>query len=231
MTCVQLLLIMTSKFLALFISLCAMAAGVHAGSIVSYKLDGSAAPTTTATNVTASRFEWVTPWEGAQINATYFTVPTGQTGEFDRYVSFTVTAAEGHRLNLDTLTFDFGGGRADGTGYEGRAKVRSSLDNFKNDLTISRPPGDSLSTTATAGGPGSTLLSFSVDVSGVANASSVTFRFYLADNMNVSNYYTRLDNIVLNGAVVSTIPEPSTYSMLMGGTEGSLVPGAHRTPR
>lgn len=204
-----------------------MTAGVQAQSLATYNLNvaNSGAPTTTATNVTAGDFGW-SPMANATLNGTYFTVPSGSTGEFTTYTTFTVTAAEGYLLDLDTLTFDFGGGRNGGDPYTARAQVRTSVDGFASNLMTTRVADNVQSTTATAAGSSSFLLPFSVDLSEFTSVSAITFRVYLADSMNTSTgtlYYTRMDNIALNGAVVSVIPEPSSVALLAGGFVGALV--------
>jgi hypothetical protein len=117
------------------------------------------------------------------------------------YLSFTVTASPGHRLNLNSLTFDLA--RVFTGNYSVRYALRTSVDGFLADvLSGTVTTGDGIFGAVTA------------DLSDPAydGRGSVTFRLYFWDSNNGSNNAILLDNLTLVGAV--TVPEPAEYAGL-----------------
>ncbi|MET0263336.1 MAG: PEP-CTERM sorting domain-containing protein [Rariglobus sp.] len=135
------------------------------------------------------------------------------------YFTFTLSLnalGTGNGLNLETLTFDTLSNNAAGAtaGSEVTFFVRSSLDNFATNI------GDSFNQSfndGTAANPVARSVNLSA-YQGVT-ATSIEFRIYVFDNTTEVNRTPRIDNVVLNGAVVplSAIPEPSTAAALVAG--------------
>lgn len=130
------------------------------------------------------------------------------TVEAEDYWSFTVTTTVGTLLNLDSLTFRYGGS----TDITSNIFVRSSADGFTNNLAFSTSD-----TVLTYTVPGGTTGSFapdptSIPLPGHQNLSAITFRIYGYDTTSSANTSgVRLDDVILNGTV---IPEPSTLLTL-----------------
>ncbi len=136
----------------------------------------------------------------------------------DQYIQFTVTAAEGYGLNLESIEIN---GQSSGTGADDVA-ILSDVDGFAADQVIDSVTGISDVT----GG-------FDTDDSGFGapiNASgasfqgleSVTFRLYGWGTTSGDGvtYLRNLsgDNLIVNGTV-SSIPEPAVSSLIiLGGT-------------
>lgn len=133
----------------------------------------------------------------------------------DVYGQFKVTVAPGMQLNLTSL--DFGMGIARGADTESfTVHLRSSLDNYENDID-----------TATLMGDGNV-----VDVEGLASfdltdaafqnlEDSITFRLYMVSDIGSrsdgSQYIRIKSDVVLNGTTAA-VPEPGSLGLLgLGG--------------
>ncbi|MDQ8195648.1 PEP-CTERM sorting domain-containing protein [Coraliomargarita sp. SDUM461004] len=140
-----------------------------------------------------------------------------QSGDVDpagtgaRYQSFTLTVTglgAGETLDLTSLTYDytviqplnFAVGLY--SSVDGFASAAAQLDGVDTDLDYSTPQAFNQTVTLSAG-----------DFSGLENADTVEFRFYLADGSSSTSRYHQLDNIVLNGTV-NAIPEPSMLGLV-----------------
>ncbi len=195
-----------------------------------------ATPTSEAENLGASSVAWsglsgtfgVAYQAGGQAYARFDSVGTSFDG--NKYLSFTVTADEGHVLNLSSLTVSFGGNNThssiDRTVF---AKVRTDAEDtpFSTDLAIN--PG--AVTTASVLIPANTSTSsivyefLTIDLSDAAyqSVSSITIRLYGYASSTTMVGTLRVGDLTLNGTITA-IPEPSSYALLAGGIAlGSMV--------
>lgn len=200
-----------------------------------------AAPTSTSANVEATNVAWnglssglygVAYQAGGQAYARFDSL--GTSFDENKFLSFTVTAAEGHVLNLSSLTISFGGNNTHAsvarTAY---ARVRTDMEEtpFSTDLTIN--PG--AVTTAAVSIPANTTTSsivyesLTIDLSDLAyqSVSSVTFRIYGYASASATNANWRIGDITLNGTI-SAIPEPASGACLAGGVALAAMAGVRR---
>ena len=221
--------------------------------IVAYSFENAPAPTQTVTSANLASSALFAPTTvDANVTATNTTVGAGLTGltyvtnvmgnyfqasegngvsdgtdddingafTAGDFIEFTVNANPGATLNLTDLTFDFG--RA-GNGTNDFA-LRSSVDGFANDVFF----GDQAASTDQAGvlAPGSTL-GQSVDLTGAdfQGLSNITFRIAIDDRQSNTGgaSATIFDDIILNGTVVTAVPEPSSLAVLGLGALGLLI--------
>ncbi len=129
----------------------------------------------------------------------------------DDYFSFTISATSpGDLLNLTSLDFDFGGSNlSNNPAYNATIYVQSSVGGFGtgNPVLFTDTHTIPYSVTTFSSSPGS------LDLSGMADISTITFQFRFADTITTSGVANRLDNVVLTGTV---IPEPGTFMLLLG---------------
>jgi len=186
----------------------------QAAVLAEYNFSTDLSPTTTGTGVTADDFSTVANagYSGGNENLFLRTDVTGST-ESDAlsdadYFEFTVSAATpGEVLDLESLVFDFGGSDSLSNGpYDTTIYVQSSVDG----LGSGNPTVGSFTHTVPVGSTGTAGLTSgtTLDLTGFANQTSITFQFSFADTVDDSSRVNRFDNVQLNGAVV--IPEPST---------------------
>jgi len=149
--------------------------------------------------------------------------PFPVTGSIDlaKFFTFTLTAAQGYVIDMSSLTF---GVVRNGTGPRTFA-WRSDVDSFASNLS------DYTATT-----PNSTFLSLSggvitltdttsttqtgnvINLSGLANVSSLTLRFYAYNSEATAGTGGLQGDLSFAGTMISTaVPEPSTYGMVLGG--------------
>ncbi|MDF3130962.1 PEP-CTERM sorting domain-containing protein [Kiritimatiellaeota bacterium B1221] len=136
----------------------------------------------------------------------------------DDYFSFEISALNpGEFLDLESLVFDFGG--SSGTEFDSKIYVQSSVGGFGtgNPVIFSSTHTVPASSADAAGLTSGT----SVDLTGFAPVETITFQFRFSDDVNQISQLNRLDNVILNGAVV--IPEPSSLVLLSMGVLGVLI--------
>ena len=123
----------------------------------------------------------------------------------NQYVAFTVTANSGFVLNLDALAFDIRRGLRGTQDYA----VRSSVDTFATYIVFANNVINDTS-----------VRRQSIDLTSAAfqELTSIEFRIYFDDRLNNSSSASDvfIDNLILSGSV-SSIPEPSTYGLALGG--------------
>jgi len=120
----------------------------------------------------------------------------------NQFFAFTLTAATGTTINLDSLVFDVGRSPNGANDFF----IRSSVDMFATDIFFGNQ-----AITQTVANQNIDLTASSFD-----GLSSIEFRIFFDDrqsNANGSNG-TFVDNVVVNGTVV--VPEPSTALLLLG---------------
>ncbi len=190
------------KTLFLSTILLALAWSGDAGAqLVTYDFEGDVAtPSFVDGEVSASDFSR---------NAVAFGFSTGSPGDAisgngwnasDRYWEFTVTANPGIALDLSSLSFDYRRSSTGPSGYE---------------VTINGLNVSSGSMTATL--TGNTFYPATVPISGFSTLSSAQVRIYGTGATGPSGTF-RLDNVVLDGLALRTVPEPSTWLLLAGGS-------------
>lgn len=138
-----------------------------------------------------------------------------------RYFYFTLTAASGNTLSVDSLALDFGGNTTVTASFTANLVVQSSVGGFgSSNPTLSVLPQASRGVSGgNSNSPTANLSARTVDVSGSAfdNLQSVTFRlqFFYTDGTDANNYSYRIDNVAVTTTVV---PEPfSAGTMLAAG--------------
>lgn len=220
--------------IGLFLSVTA----AHAVTLASYQFgttDG--AVTSTATNVTGSLPSWTvttgTFGFGASTGSAYATT-SGLTTAFDentKYMTFTLSAAPGHVLNLTSLSFDLGGNTS--TASSGTLSTQlytnTGVTPYGAAAPLSPGPGTIashtiLSTDVSASGLRYTNFTFDLSGADYQGRESISFCFHLTSTTISNNLFARMDNITVNGAVeVSSIPEPSSATVLAGAAALGLV--------
>lgn len=142
------------------------------------------------------------------------------------YVTFTVTAADGYTINLSAFSFSYtvNSSTATPTTESGTFTVRSSIDSYADNIA-------SFDKAAVSGQNNGWTSTGDISLSGSSyqGLTSITFRIFLSDNIATSQYAMRIDNLLLTGAAVSSVPEPSSVA-LIGGVV-SLVAVAFRRKR
>lgn len=130
------------------------------------------------------------------------------------YFAFTVTPETGYAFDLNSLSFSYTINTATGTvtTESGTWTLRSSVDGFAADIA-------SFSKAAVFGQNNGWVSTGSVSLTSSAyqNLGPVEFRIFLTDNATSSTWSMRIDNVLLDGAVVTAIPEPASVALLAGG--------------
>lgn len=132
------------------------------------------------------------------------------------YFSFTVTPnalGVGESISLSSLTFDTISNNAAGVASGNLASffVRTSLDGFTANIGDTFSQSFNSDTTVNAQNRSVTL----TGLQGIT--SSVEFRIYVFDNTTNVNRTPRVDNVVLNGLIVTAVvPEPASAASLAG---------------
>lgn len=129
------------------------------------------------------------------------------------YFDFTLTPASGFAFNLSTVTFSFGTSSTGGTPYTTNAFLRTSRNSFES--TVGTPVSI---TTNTASNTFPLTASFDLSASQYQSIGAITLRVYLFDDSDAfGGPITRIDNLIVNGTVVTApIPEPSTAAGFAG---------------
>ena len=148
--------------------------------------------------------------------------PTGAY-ELDRYLEFSVTAAPGYVLSLDTLRFDVGG--PDTSNGDRRFHVAYSLDGFDESDVYTGQARNNFSNMGAYGFQGAALDFADLPDSFDNFSGTVTFRFY-PETSSSGTRNPGIDNIILTGSV---IPEPSTALLL--GLSGAFLTVVRRLRR
>lgn len=140
----------------------------------------------------------------------------GAVGSND-YWEFTLTADSGFQLDLDEITFPFGGSSSEGD-FNTFFFVRTDLDNYattigSNDVLV--PNG-----TAVSGSnyEPAMLDTMSISLSGdptYQGLDSISFRIYAYSDGSSSNQISRMSQIEVLGDVTA-IPEPGVTAALLG---------------
>ncbi len=120
----------------------------------------------------------------------------------NEYYSFTITPTAG-TLSLSNLMFDYASASGTSTFPTENFFVRSSRDGFAANITGAVSSNSATFTTANIGLSAATYQGLS---------TATEFRIYVQDSTNTSGRGAVLDNITLN-----SVPEPTTYAMLLGG--------------
>ena len=213
-----------------------------AETIVDYTFSGASATSdTVATNVTGSNYTVSTGGTSGisgssetaySARAATTTTEAGAITDGD-FHAFTATPVSGFALNLASLEFKHAATSAAGGGdWSSSSFVRSSVDSFASNVGATSTVA---SITDTSGGTDVTISLADAAFQGITDP--VTFRLYLYHPVATlpTQEFHRLDNVVLNGAVVP-VPEPSTLVLAASGLLGIAVYGwrrrrSYRQPR
>jgi hypothetical protein len=210
------------RFLCAAIITAAVApAASEAAIIASYNFTTDSSSQDTAPNSTADPFVGSSVDAGRSASGNAFvrtkvtgTDPASALSDTD-YLSFTVTAADGYQLDLDSLTFSFGGSSpVAGTNgnFTASLVVQSSVGGFGAGNAIlfegsHLVPGGSTAGSFADGGP--VLLTDN----SFQNLQAVTFQFRFYNTTTDPQLVDRLDNVILYGDV-APIPEPAGLAIL-----------------
>ena len=193
--------------------------GVRAQIVWSFT-DGTGAPSTTVTNISAGVLSAgnLAGTSSLAFNPTSASNHSGASGgnnaavrtvasaslstSSSTYFEFTVTPAAGYQISATGLTL---GSRSAGTGPT-TLSLFSSVDSFSAALGSIVTSADSTWTSVT-------LSSFSV---AAAANTPVTFRLYGAPSGTTTSANWRVDDLAFSVSALSAIPEPSTYAALAG---------------
>ncbi len=133
------------------------------------------------------------------------------------YFSFSVGANSGFEMDLTSITFDLGYTRnGNHTGKQFTTYVLSSIDGFTSSALLGF---DTVDVTVDGGSlqyPNSTATISLAGAQFQDLTSSTEFRLYIADNTGGSDYIHRIDNVTLNGEVVTVVPEPGNFALIGG---------------
>ncbi len=206
------------SFLGL-LSLLAITGSLRAATLLTYDF-ASAAATSNAPGVSGSSASWagVTGAFGGSFNSASVTTNQLDTSlNTSKYITFTLSAAEGSVLNLESFSFAFGGSRSSGSATFGvNSSVRTDLGSYGTDLVLA--PGDVTTATASFNSTTPNYLTYTADLSApqYQGLTTLTFRLYgWTNTAGTSGLNLRFDNFAINGTV-APIPEPSTW-LLLGG--------------
>lgn len=178
-------------------------------------VNGSALPTTVGLNQFSNNADWTGATGGFDISADNGTTLDNSTEFATGYLSFTVSAEAGFKLNLTTLDFGVGRGGTSGVrGYAMYAAVNGGAFSYADTpIKIVSPDTTSLRTATVA---------TSVDLSGATyqGIDSVTFRWYsLTDS---GGRTIGFDAMSLNGDLAA-VPEPAVAGLIGLGVLGGLL--------
>jgi hypothetical protein len=136
------------------------------------------------------------------------------------YFTFTFTPDVGATFNLTSITFDFGGSNSGTTGapaFTVTAALRSDAEAVDYSTDLAAPFSKTITANTT-----NNQLSAAPEVLLTApefqNVSGpITFRFFISsDDISTSLKIARMDNVILNGTVL-TIPEPASSALIVAG--------------
>lgn len=219
-----------SRKLVVSISLTAFlaAASLHAGVVANYSFTSGRASTDSDPNSTASTFDGGPGFQSGSVDNSFIdtahgnpapsiaidsTFTDGTSGSQasaltnNDYFTFTISPMSGFPINFSSLSFDFANYSSTSTFPTENFFVRSSADNFGANLASA--------VTATAISAGA-FSSTTIDLSSKAALQNVTtpieFRIYVYDSTNTAGRGALLDNITVN-----SVPEPSTWAMMIAG--------------
>jgi len=221
-------------FLLAATTLLAAGPAAQAATLVEYTFATNTSPTTTGTNVASQNYSVPGSFSGGTIAHTtgsggnvYYTrnatgAPTSQAEALTNtfYSSFTLSADSGFALDLDQLSFQYGGTTPSDRSFTANFFLRSSVDSFATDLgsfSLAIP----LNTSAPLYASGA------VDLTGAAFqgiTGNVTFRIYSFGTLDNPQFSTasraRIDTVSLTGVV---IPEPTTWALLAGALTVTVI--------
>lgn len=155
--------------------------------------------------------------------------PNNQTANLlsgDFYYQFTVTPDAGYKMDLTSITFDFGASYSSSSQIGWR--LYSSVDGFdpgsgdiiaSNVFASSAQAANSFTLQTSDLTPSNPNPSVGTDFQNLT--VPVTFRLYINDASTTAGSVTRFDNVTLNG-VTSPVPEPSPSVMVAFGVAGLL---------
>lgn len=199
-------------------------------------VNGTGNATTQATHVTASAASWSFALGQIGFGGTAqsaYVQASSLTSAFEdgKYLTFTLTAAEGKVLNLSSFTFDLGGSASSSGGanviLSSEVRTNAGATAFASPLVVSPPSG----TTATHTIPGNdsslAYTTYTVDLSGseFQGRDSIAFRLFVASSSSSGTRYLRFDNFSIEGSIAnaSQVPEPSTFALFAGAGALGLV--------
>lgn len=211
--------------LASLVTLLTFNAALSAETLLEYTFENSFAPSTQAENVTGTSIAWGAGLPSSargfgssnrNLYARSTIVDQPVSASSNDYVEFTLAAGPGHELNLESLSFRyfFTSGAATDS-HTAAFTLRSDADGYANDIASFGQPSatgsnNGVNTFADTGSIGLTAAAYQ-------GLESITFRIFLSDDgVNSNDYTLRMGLFNVQGAAVSTIPEPAAFPALLG---------------
>jgi hypothetical protein len=142
-----------------------------------------------------------------------FTDGTSQTQAItaNDFYTFTLSPVAGFKFSLTSLSFDYSNYSGTTTFPTENFFVRTSADNFANNLA------GAVTVASTTSG---TFANANISLTGNASLQNVTgpleIRIYIYDSTNTAGRGALLDNITVNG-IATMVPEPSTWMLTVIG--------------
>ncbi len=216
---------------ALFSLLTLFAFGQTASAVVLVNYAFStAAPDTPAANVSAPNAAWggyaVAPVSGfSSGTGSAFARTDAVPAALDttKYLEITLSAQAGYLLDLDDVTFIFGGSSSTGNSVTEWAELRTNAEatDFSTSLSLTKTAGTGAVIGGTVAEQGfasssNTYSTFSANLTGplYQGLASITFRWYLYDSTPSNSFFARLDSVTISGDAVP-VPEPGALTLAL----------------
>jgi len=214
-----------SLLAAVLVTLGGWTASLHGAVLVSYTFSsGNGNPTLSGEDFSALAAAWAgfpsgtggSGFSSGTQSAYVSSQSLSDSFEADEYLTLTLQADPGKLLDLASITIEFGGSvvSTSTTTQNNALQVRTSLDGFGSSLAFS--PGSStealLSVPSIEGVSNTQYDFFTIDLSGLAPAETITFHLHVySPPPRSGSNFLRIGSVVLDGQIVA-IPESSSVA-------------------